>query len=621
MSPDLIFPEMIYHLGNKKSGGTIEYKAAMSDNQAVRWVEFGQVYHVDCSSFDPLVHTSLNNALEKVLVTFPNGVKIVSLLYVGFETLDGHVYEFVKLVFRLKKPNGDYIEYNDPNTSWGILTPGGDAVYGGSGNVAYTDITLLKQYGFKWCFNTEYWFNAVVDGVTHADGFGIACFMPTYNTKFPGSMMIWTKAATGYKVRTYDDEYTFPDQEYNKGGLYEPYLGIIRALSLCNLNTNFLDAINAAAPGQPAVTPDDLYGVDNAGYPTQENDPSGPGGGGGDYTGGDGGTGSGGSGGTEQGDSGYDAKSDPIDFPAPPTGGALSTGTIKGFVVSTGIISGLFNELWNTSLFDIDTFQKLLSEPLDALISLHCLPFIPANGTAATIKLGNYETQQSAPVITNQYSTIDCGELTVPKYWGNALDYEPYTKNIEIYLPFIGIKQLKAEDVIGFKLKIKYIVDVLTGDLTAQIKCGKSVLYKFQGNCKATIPISAKVNESLTNLIKGAGHVAVGAVAGGLAGAATGAISAAVNTSLSKSVISRSGDLSGAVGLLDDFLPYLIIHRPIQSLAENFKSFKGYPSNITATLSSLKGYTEVEYIHLKNIKATDAEIEEIEALLKEGVII
>ena len=86
-------------------------------------------------------------------------------------------------------------------------------------------------------------------------------------------------------------------------------------------------------------------------------------------------------------------------------------------------------------------------------------------------------------------------------------------------------------------------------------------------------------------------------------------------------MISRSGDLSGAVGLLDDFLPYLIIHRPIQSLAENFKSFKGYPSNITATLSSLKGYTEVEYIHLKNIKATDAEIEEIEALLKEGVII
>ena len=114
-----------------------------------------------------------------------------------------------------------------------------------------------------------------------------------------------------------------------------------------------------------------------------------------------------------------------------------------------------------------------------------------------------------------------------------------------------------------------------------------------------------------------------------LAGAATGAgiagaaaISTAVNVAMAKTHVSRSGSMNGSVGLLDDFTPYLILHRPKQSLAADFKSFKGYPSNITAILSSLSGYTEVEYIHLTGINgATDTELTEIENLLKNGVII
>ena len=73
---------------------------------------------------------------------------------------------------------------------------------------------------------------------------------------------------------------------------------------------------------------------------------------------------------------------------------------------------------------------------------------------------------------------------------------------------------------------------------------------------------------------------------------------------------------------MDDFVPYLIIHRPIQSLAKTYAQNKGYTSNISATLSSLTGYTEVEYIHLTGINgATDSELNEIERLLKDGVII
>ena len=53
-----------------------------------------------------------------------------------------------------------------------------------------------------------------------------------------------------------------------------------------------------------------------------------------------------------------------------------------------------------------------------------------------------------------------------------------------------------------------------------------------------------------------------------------------------------------------------------------FKEIKGYQSNITSQLSSCRGYTEVEYVHLTGISgATDTELNEIENLLKEGVII
>ena len=47
----------------------------------------------------------------------------------------------------------------------------------------------------------------------------------------------------------------------------------------------------------------------------------------------------------------------------------------------------------------------------------------------------------------------------------------------------------------------------------------------------------------------------------------------------------------------------------------------GQCSNITMNLSDCKGFTMVEYVHLHDIPATADEIKEIEALLKEGVIL
>ena len=106
---------------------------------------------------------------------------------------------------------------------------------------------------------------------------------------------------------------------------------------------------------------------------------------------------------------------------------------------------------------------------------------------------------------------------------------------------------------------------------------------------------------------------------GAVGGAATSAINVATH---SQSDVQRSGAIVSNTGVLGEFTPYIVIHRPKQSLAQNFKGFKGYQSNITSLLGNCAGYTEIEYIHLTGISgATDTELEEIESLLKEGVII
>ena len=96
-----------------------------------------------------------------------------------------------------------------------------------------------------------------------------------------------------------------------------------------------------------------------------------------------------------------------------------------------------------------------------------------------------------------------------------------------------------------------------------------------------------------------------------------------MNVATSRYNVERSSHLGCNYGALGILTPYIIINRPMQSLAANFNDFNGYPSNITADLSTVAGYTEIDVIHLENMgeQITSVEIDEIETLLKQGVIL
>ena len=96
---------------------------------------------------------------------------------------------------------------------------------------------------------------------------------------------------------------------------------------------------------------------------------------------------------------------------------------------------------------------------------------------------------------------------------------------------------------------------------------------------------------------------------------------AATATNSLKPTVEKSGAMGGMGGMLAVQNPYIILTRPKQAIPAYQNTFTGYPSFITKTLSECSGYTEVESIHLENVPATDGELQEINDLLKSGVII
>lgn len=325
-------------------------------------------------------------------------------------------------------------------------------------------------------------------------------------------------------------------------------------------------------------------------------------------------------GGGAQADPDYNPYGDPVDFPGLPTGGgAIASGFIRVYNPTSAQLQALANKLWSNDFFN--TIEKIMNDPMEAMISLHSVPFQIVGGSNANIRVGNYNTEVSAKTVTTQYYTLDCGNISLPEHWASALDYSPYT-TVDIFIPFVGVRPLQIDDVMNKVLNLKYNIDVLTGCAVAMLKCGDSVLYTYNTQVHAEIPYTMSSYGRLVQSIIGVAGTAIGGAAGGAGAIIGGAMGGALGTAMTKhSDISRGGSLGGAVGVMGDFTPYLIIHRPIQSLASDFASKKGYPSNITATLSSVSGYTVIDKIHLTGIDCTDTERDEIHALLKDGVII
>ena len=319
--------------------------------------------------------------------------------------------------------------------------------------------------------------------------------------------------------------------------------------------------------------------------------------------------------------------SDSIDFPTEPDIDIVESGFITIYKPTLAELQNLQSFLWSHSF--TDNIVKIFGDAINAVLGIQIVPVsIPGGGTKE-IKLGNIQTGVNSTVAQKQFVTIDCGTIQIPPQWKQYLDFEPFTKT-EIFFPFIGQREINTNDlfekvgntIVGKSLQIKYIIDILSGQCTASLKCGSSVLYEFMGACSAEIPITGQTFPGvIAGALGQAGNVGSLIQTGGTSAfhSVPGLVNSAQN--LFNAQIQKTGGMNGSGGRLAIKKPYLIMTKPVPAVPKNQQDYMGYPSFIEANLSNIKGYTEIEYIHIENIKQTDNELNEIERLLKEGVIL
>ena len=310
-----------------------------------------------------------------------------------------------------------------------------------------------------------------------------------------------------------------------------------------------------------------------------------------------------------------------VTLPTPPTIGAVSSGFVTLYLPTLSDINSFASYLWSIS-FDIEQVKKMFASPMDAILGLYILPLSPAiSGSKAVsvagVPIGGYTWNYT----TQEYITLSCGSVEIPRVTGSYLDYSPMTK-LQIWLPFIGFRDIDADDCMGKTLTLQYNISVISGACVANLLCGNTLLYSWAGNCAMQIPITgADYRNIIGNSLSVAATIA-GLAVGSPTTATTiaGVASVGQDAINAKPTISRSGSVSGDAGFLAKQLPYIVRSNPVMCKPENQNTFIGYPSFTTVSLASLNGYNEIFSIHIEGVPGTDAELSEIENLLHSGVI-
>ena len=316
-------------------------------------------------------------------------------------------------------------------------------------------------------------------------------------------------------------------------------------------------------------------------------------------------------------------------LPVPPPISSEATGLLHVYNPTNSEINEFGAWLWTTFSGDlIDTLGKLFNNPMDAVIGLHELYCTPITGEPATIKAGFLESNTTSRLVTKRYTEINCGALVVPEHWGNYLDYTPYTK-VYCYLPFIGIVELNADDIIGHGVQVVYKIDSYNGSCIAMIITAKTadvevVKYQFSGNCAVEVPITSGMKSAMQSALIGAGTCAIGAAIGGAAVPVIAGM--AVNNSVksgfsNKNTVSHSGSFGSSYGAMGIKKPYIIVKRPIQKVVNGYNEKYGYPAHEMVTIGKCSGYLRCRDFDVQSSTATEDEKKLIETLLKQGVYV
>lgn len=138
------------------------------------------------------------------------------------------------------------------------------------------------------------------------------------------------------------------------------------------------------------------------------------------------------------------------------------------------------------------------------IINLLAVPFkIPQEyiDTDSAIKLGNYLTNISTPLLNTDLVIFDLGSIDVGDLYNNSLDFE--NVEYELVLPYVDkVIKLTAGDVVGKLINVKYSLDCYSGDVTINVFNGEDEpIHSTKGALGRSIPI--KILQDVENNLGG----------------------------------------------------------------------------------------------------------------------
>lgn len=257
---------------------------------------------------------------------------------------------------------------------------------------------------------------------------------------------------------------------------------------------------------------------------------------------------------------------------------------------------------------------------------------------------------------------IDGGSCYYFPEYNNFLDFEPYC-SAEIIVPFCGSVRIDPKFFMGHTIRVKYLVDWLTGACTALICRDELAVKQIQGQIGFQIPVYGtdwgryynSIYEGSTNLKSAElGRLTdtvslVGSVGGAMGSSTGGASSAFAGLGAGAKVAGTAISDSLAVNdanyrLHSTTMPYgqigtstplcaaknemkcrLNIYRPVFLSGygkDNYGKYghtTGFACLENKALSTYSGYTVASSVDLKGINATENEKKKIKALLSGGV--
>ena len=178
----------------------------------------------------------------------------------------------------------------------------------------------------------------------------------------------------------------------------------------------------------------------------------------------------------------------------------------KRYVLNDAAVEQLCRDLWkisddlihtdpNEDFKDYDQLMLdnfLVNSPIDVIVSLDKYPIsdIPTGTTAEPIKYGKASgAALGKPLTVNTIFFNFAGVDIYPKFGRSFLDYSPYT-TYELYIPFCGVIQIDAGDIMDHTLSVQMVMDLSTGAVTAYVMADNLCIETANGSAALNIPVS-----------------------------------------------------------------------------------------------------------------------------------